>query len=146
VSDDEWRRVIDLNLTSAFLCCRAVGPHMIERRKGKIINVTSPSGERSVRGRLAYSTAKAAVNMFTRALAQEWARYRINVNCIGPGLVVNRDLAAQPELVAKMASTLPMRRTAEAREIGLLAVYLASDASDFMTGEVVYIDGGQRLI
>jgi len=146
ISDDEWRRVFDVNLTSAFLCCRAVGPHMIERRKGKVINVTSPSGERSVRNRIGYSTSKAAINMFTKALAQEWARYNVNVNCIGPGLVVNRDLAETPELVERMVATLPMRRTAAAEEIGLLAVYLASDASDFMTGEIAYIDGGQRLI
>ena len=146
IGDDEWRRVFDVNLTSAFLCCRAVGPHMLERRSGKVINVTSPSGERSVRNRVAYSTAKAAVNMFTKALAQEWAPYNINVNCIGPGLVVNRDLAERPELVAKMVSTLPLKRAAAPEEIGALAVYLASPASDFMTGEVVYIDGGQRLI
>ncbi|MBI3743299.1 MAG: SDR family oxidoreductase [Chloroflexi bacterium] len=146
VTDDECHRVLDVNLTSAFYCCRAVGPHMLGRGSGKIINITSPTSERPIRRQVPYSSAKAAINQFTRALAQEWAPYHVNVNAIGPGLTVNRMLEAKRDLVEKMAATLPFGRTALASEIGMLAVYLASPASDFMTGEVVYIEGGQKLM
>ena len=146
VTDDEWHRVLDVNLSSAFYCCRAVGPHMLARGSGKIINITSPTSERPIRRQVPYSSAKAAINQFTRALAQEWAPCHVNVNAIGPGLTMNRILEGKTDLVEKMSATLPFKRPAKPWEIGLLAVYLASPASDFMTGEVVYIEGGQKLM
>ena len=146
MSLEEWRHVIDLNLTSAFLCCRAVGPHMLERGKGKIINVTSPTGTRSVPRRIPYATAKAGLDMLTKSLAQEWARHGINVNGLGPGFIPNKRSMADPALAEKITKSLPMRRVSTPRETALLAVYLASDASDFMTGQIVHVDGGQLLI
>ncbi len=143
---DEWRQVIDLNLTSVFLCCRAVGPHMLDRGRGKIINVTSPMGTRGgKRQMIPYSSAKAAQDMFTKSLALEWARHGVNVNGLGPGFVPGKRSRGDPGLVDRIVASLPMRRASTARETGLMAVYLASPASDFMTGQIVQVDGGQVL-
>lgn len=148
MTEEEWRLVLDTNLTSAFLCCQAVGSQMIEQKKGKIINITSGLAARpGVLYNTAYVTSKAALAMFTRKLAWEWARYNINVNAIGPGGVETEmsEALLAPEaqkFMDRMLTQVPFRRFGKARDIALLAVYLASDASDFMTGQNVYIDGG----
>lgn len=145
---EEWRRVMDTNVTAAFLLCQAVGPHMIERRKGKVINITSGVvGRVGILYNTAYVASKGALALFTRKLAWEWARYRINVNAIGPG-GVETEMAAPlfaPESKAfleKILSQIPFHSFARPRDISLLAVYLASDASDFVTGQNIYVDGG----
>jgi len=148
ISEDEWHRVIDLNLTSIFLCCRAVGPHMIKQGKGKIINITSGFASKVAPHRAPYAASKAAVAMFTKSLALEWARFNINVNAIGPGLIRTDQSEAffQDEtLLQGLLKSLPLRRVGEAREVALLAVYLASDASNNMTGQNIYIDQGLSI-
>jgi len=148
ISEDEWHRVIDLNLTAIFLCCRAVGPHMIKQGKGKIINITSGFASKVAPHRVPYAASKAAVAMFTKSLALEWARFNINVNAIGPGLIRTDQSEAffQDEaLLQGLLKSLPLRRVGEAREVALLAVYLASDASNNMTGQNIYIDQGLSI-
>lgn len=145
ISDEEWKYIIDANLTSIFLCNRAVGPHMIHQRKGKIINITSVAGTKGGPYDTLYTSTKAAANMFTRSLALEWAKYNINVNAIGPGYVltkINETIFKDEEIKRKTLHLVPLRRFCEPREVGLLALYLASGASDYITGQTIYIEGG----
>jgi NAD(P)-dependent dehydrogenase (short-subunit alcohol dehydrogenase family) len=144
-SEEDWRRVIDTNLTSVFLCCRAVGRHMIERRSGKIINMASMEAAKAIAYHTSYAASKAGVRLFTQSLAREWARYNIHVNAIGPGPMLTDMMAPvlqDDRLREKFILDVPLRRWGNPREIGLLAVYLASNASDYMTGQTVFIDGG----
>ena len=145
MTEEEWRYYIDINLTQAFLVTKAVGVHMIKRRKGKIINMTSAQASRVIPYFSAYASAKAGLNMFTRSLAWEWAKYNINVNAIGPGWVktdLSEVLIGDVRVKEATLRMMPLRRLAEPRDIGLLAVYLASEASDNVTGQVIYCDGG----
>jgi NAD(P)-dependent dehydrogenase (short-subunit alcohol dehydrogenase family) len=144
-SEEEWHRVMDTNLTSIFLATKAVGPHMIKRRQGKVINITSVEGARARKYEASYNTSKAAIIMFTRCVALEWARYNINVNAIGPGYVRTRMTAPlhnDERIGRQLLEAIPLGRLCQLREIGLLAVYLASDASNYMTGQTLYLDGG----
>lgn len=144
-SEDEWQSMLDANLTAIFLATRAVGPHMIRQKKGKIINITSMTSAKGFPYQVIYCTTKAAVSMYTRALALEWARYNINVNAIGPGYVATEMTALLFENEAvreKLLRSVPLGRLCTPREVGLLAVYLASEASDYLTGQTIYLDGG----
>lgn len=148
ITETEWRRVVDLNLTATFLCCRAVGPYMIKQGGGRIINITSGYAAKVAPNRGPYAASKAAVAMFTRSLALEWARYNINVNAIGPGLIrteQSEGFFKDEELLQSMLKALPLRRVGEARDVGLLAVYLASEASRNMTGQNIYLDQGLSI-
>lgn len=145
----DWQRIIDLNLTQAFVCTREIGGAMLPRRWGRVINVASISAfvaGNSMRGR-GYETAKAALTMFTKAVAVDWARSGVTVNAIAPGVFetdANRRWFEQhPQLKAELEATVPMGRLGQPDEIGPLAVYLASEASSFMTGSVLVIDGGR---
>src|SRR5262245_55546697 len=144
----EWQRIIDLNLTSAFICTKIVGGEMVKRRAGRIINTASICAliaTRGIAGR-SYETAKAAICGFTRSVAVDWAPFNVTVNAIAAGGFLtepNRRWYEQmPELKNVFESQFPMGRLGEPWEIGPLALYLASDASRYMTGSVVVIDGG----
>jgi gluconate 5-dehydrogenase len=148
---EDWQRILDLNLTSAFLCCKLIGGEMVKRRAGKVINVASISGmivNKGIHGRT-YETSKAALIAFTKTLAVDWAPYHVNVNAIAPGGFLTdpnrRWFKEMPELKATFESMVPMGRLGEPAEIGPLALYLASDASSYMTGSVLVIDGGYTL-
>ena len=146
VSDEEWDHVLVTNLTSMFRCARAVAPGMIARGRGKIINLGSMYGVLGVPRYAAYCASKAAVGGLTRSLAAEWARHGIQVNCLAPGYVntdIPRAAMADPKIRERFLSKIPARRIGEPEEVATLAVYLASGASDFMTGQTVYLDGGQ---
>jgi len=146
ITDEDWYSVLDLNLRAILLCARAIGPHMIERRKGKVIIITSAAAISSFDHTGLYCVSKAAAARFTQTLALEWAPYNINVNAIGPTWTLTEGakmmLEKSEEYRQKEMARIPMGRAATPREIGLLAVYLASDASDFVTGQSIYIDGG----
>ncbi|MDP2953627.1 MAG: SDR family NAD(P)-dependent oxidoreductase [Chloroflexota bacterium] len=145
ISLDEWRMLVDTNLTGIYLCCRAVGPHMLARRQGNVINMASYLAARGRSYATAYSATKGGVAMLTRSLALEWAKFGVRVNAIGPGLIATSMNVARindPQYRRDRFSQIPMGRAGTPREVGLLAVYLASDASSFMTGQVVYLDGG----
>jgi len=146
LSEEEWRQVLDTDLTSAFLFAQAVGPHMLQRRKGKIINISSNSADLAPPYFSSYCVSKAALSMFTRCLATEWGPYNINVNAIGPGSILTELSAAtltNPERQETMLKAIPMGKMGRPRDIGLMAAYLASDAADYVTGQTFYIDGGQ---
>ena len=143
VADDEWQRVLAANLTAVFLATRAAAPVMLHQGRGKVINVSSLLGERGVINSAAYCAAKAGVINMTRALALEWAREGINVNCIGVGFLDDvPGIGGDEALKASLERYLPMRRLARSQEMAGLSVYLASDASDFVTGQVIFIEGG----
>jgi NAD(P)-dependent dehydrogenase (short-subunit alcohol dehydrogenase family) len=148
VTDDEWDDVLATNLTSTFTLARAVAPGMMEQRRGKIINIGSMYGKIGVPRYAAYCASKAAVEALTRSLAVEWARYGIQVNCLAPGYIntdIPREAMADEKLRTLFLSRVPARRIGEPEEVATLAVYLASAASDFMTGQTVYLDGGQTI-
>ncbi len=141
-----WHRVMDTNLTSAFLFARAVGPHMLRQKKGKVINISSNSAELGTPYHSVYCVSKAALSAFTRCLASEWAPFNICVNAIGPGATKTEmmEMHLKDPVFAKLiVDAIPEGRIAESREIALLALYLASEASNFISGETIYIDGGQ---
>jgi gluconate 5-dehydrogenase len=148
---DDWRRLMDLNLTSAFLCTRHLGGAMLPRRRGRVINIASICGQvatRNIHGRH-YETAKAALVGFTRAVAADWAPHGVTVNAIAPGGFMTdanrRWFRERPALRQEIEGVIPMGRLGEPDELGPLAVYLASDASSYMTGAVLTIDGGYTL-
>lgn len=148
VTDDEWDAVVQLNLSAVFRCARAVAPGMIARGRGKIINIGSMYGRIGVARYAAYCATKAAIDGLTRSLAVEWAKHGIQVNCLAPGYV-NTDIPkaamANEKTRTLFMTKVPARRIGEPDELGPLAVYLASSASDFMTGQTLYIDGGQTI-
>ncbi|MBN1665410.1 MAG: SDR family oxidoreductase [Deltaproteobacteria bacterium] len=150
-SDEQIKKVIDINMTAAILCTRAVGPHMLERRSGKIINTSSYTAGRGGKDVVLYTLAKAAVVGFTRAQALEWAPYNIQINSIAPGFfpeplnMLNADEETLKRMSAYIAKITPLGRAGQLREVGLLALYLASSASDYMTGQTLYLDGGLSL-
>jgi NAD(P)-dependent dehydrogenase (short-subunit alcohol dehydrogenase family) len=144
-SGAEWRRVLETNLTGAFNCCRTVGPAMIARGRGKVVNVASVLGAQGLPGYAAYSASKGGLLALTRALAVEWARHNVQVNAIAPGWFVtsmNEDAFADARIRERLLRDVPARRAGRADELGPLVVYLASPASDYVTGEVVFVDGG----
>jgi gluconate 5-dehydrogenase len=149
---DTWRELIDLNLTSVFLCTKMLGGAMLQRGQGgRIINIASINAlvaGRKIAGRH-YETSKAAVVQFTRAVAADWAPHGITVNAILPGGFMTeanqRWQKIHPEVIETFRTQIPMGRYGEPEELGPLAVYLASDASRYMTGAALVIDGGYTL-
>jgi NAD(P)-dependent dehydrogenase (short-subunit alcohol dehydrogenase family) len=148
VSDEELRFIMDINLTEALLCTRAVGPHMLARRSGKVINIASWTTHSGGREMVIYTTAKTALAGFTRAQALEWAPYGVQVNAVAPGLFPDVVTAGEERfrtLTQRAEQTVPLGRAGKLREVGLLALYLASAASDYMTGQTILLDGGLGL-
>lgn len=146
LSEEEWHASIDTNLTSMFLCCKAIGPIMIGQGGGKIINITSVLGARGRTGSVAYACSKGGVIQLTRTLAVEWAPYNIRVNAIGPGAFYTEPMKVvldDPKLGEIRRKKIPLKREGQPEELGPLVVYLASPASDYMTGEIIYVDGGE---
>ncbi|MGE2715465.1 SDR family NAD(P)-dependent oxidoreductase [Mycolicibacterium litorale] len=147
-SADEWDRVVATNLRGTFLATRAVGPHLLAQRSGKVVNLASNFALQGVANHAAYSASKAGVIAFTRAMAIEWARHNVQVNAIAPGYFatpLNAEIRSDAESLAKVVRAIPARRLGEADEIAPWLLLLAGSASDFMTGEVVVIDGGQSV-
>lgn len=141
----EWQQVMDINLTGVFLCTRAVAEHMMERKTGRVINMASMMSFISLPERIAYATSKGALIMFTKTMALEWAPYNITVNAIAPGpfkTELNAVILQNPEVSNFFNTRIPLGRWGEVDELGNLAVYLASDASAFITGSTIVIDGG----
>jgi NAD(P)-dependent dehydrogenase (short-subunit alcohol dehydrogenase family) len=141
ITDEEWRTVLDANLSGAFYCARAVARHMVERGSGKIVNVSSGFGLRGGRDNYMYACSKGGVIQLTRALATSLGRYGITSNCIVPGFFPTEGTEASHESLPT-AKFVPLGRVGDPREVGPVAVFLASRASDYMNGEMFVIDGG----
>ncbi|HEV8617653.1 MAG TPA: SDR family oxidoreductase [Methylomirabilota bacterium] len=142
---EDWRAIVDVNLGGVFNGCRAAAPHLTAQRSGKVINLASVLGAVGLPGYTMYAATKGGVMALTRALAVEWARHNVQVNAIAPGWFVtdmNALAFADPRVNERLLRDVPARRTGRLEEIGPLAVYLASPASDFMTGQTLFLDGG----
>ncbi|MFH1480232.1 MAG: glucose 1-dehydrogenase [Pseudomonadota bacterium] len=147
---EDWDILINTNFKSIFFCTQAVGRYMIKERSGKIINMASRDAIRPRPKCSVYDATKGAIITLTKALAREWARYHINVNAIAPGYFLTplvRSLiegdGMDPTVIGKQF--LPLGRMGRPEEMGPLVVYLASPASDYMTGEIIIIDGGEMV-
>ena len=142
---EAWQAVLDVNLTSAFLVTRAVVPGMIRRRAGKIINLCSLNCEVSRPTIANYAAAKGGLKMLTRAMAVEWGAHNIQTNGLGPGYIrtaMTGTLTVDPEFDRYIRARTPAGRWGEPRELVGTAVFLASRASDFVNGQILYVDGG----
>jgi NAD(P)-dependent dehydrogenase (short-subunit alcohol dehydrogenase family) len=145
----DWRAILDVNVSGVFHGCRAAARYLIPQRSGKVINLASVLAAVALPGYTMYSATKGAVIALTRALAAEWARHNIQVNAIAPGWFVtdmNQAAFADPRIHDRLTRDVPARRTGRVEEIGPLAVYLASAGSDFMTGQTLFLDGGQTVV
>jgi NAD(P)-dependent dehydrogenase (short-subunit alcohol dehydrogenase family) len=148
VTEAQWAEVVDTNLTGLWNCCQAFGRHMADRGGGSIINIGSISAliVNRPQWQPAYNASKAAVHQLTRSLAAEWAPLRIRVNALAPGYVKTEMAPVdRPEFRRHWIEDAPMTRYATPEEIAPSVVYLASDASAFMTGSVLVIDGGYTV-
>ena len=146
---DEWRHMLDVNLTSAFLVARAVAPGMIERGRGKIVNVCSVMSELARPTTGAYAATKGGLKMLTRSMCAEWARHGIQANGIAPGYVrtdLNEALQSDAEFDAWLRARVPAGRWGEPDELGGAVVFLASSASDFVNGQLLVVDGGLSAV
>ena len=146
LTEAEWHQVIDTNLTSAFLFAQAIAPYMIRQKKGKVINISSDSANLGTPYFSAYCASKAGLSAFTRCLASEWAPFNICVNAVGSGTIItemSEEVLQKPGLRDFVLKFIPIGRFGQTREVALLVLYLASDASNFITGQTIYMDGGQ---
>ena len=142
VSLTEWNRVLEVNLTGVYLSCRAAAGPMLHQQKGRIINVVSVLGERGMANGSAYCAAQAGVLNLTRALSQEWARQGITVNAIGAGWTEGMGMIADEALQKQLTRYVPQKRLAQPEDIGDAVVTFASEASGFITGQVLWLEGG----
>ncbi len=149
LSDEMWIQCMNTNVGSLLYTSRAVGPQMLERKRGKIVNISSGSGVMAEAYHAAYGTSKACMNMLTKILAVEWAPYNINVNAILPGWFLTEmtrwDFEDEEVYRARTEGT-PLGRITDPRDLGLLSLYLASQASDWMTGQCLSLDGGGTAV
>ena len=149
MTEDEWHSVLDINLTEAFVGCRAFGTSFLERRTGSVVNITAWAAVRPAPRRAAYDAAKAGLVQFTRSLALEWAPFGVRVNAIGPGSFPDPEQMTPQQLERSTEAArrnVPLGRFGRLREVGLLAVYLLSDAGGFVTGQTWFIDGGMSIV
>jgi gluconate 5-dehydrogenase/2-deoxy-D-gluconate 3-dehydrogenase len=144
-SEDDWDAIMNINLKGYFLCSQAAGKRMVERRKGRIINVASDAAFTAIPSMGAYSICKAGIVMLTRVLARELGSYGIRVNAIAPGLVrteLSRPYWSDPEFLEHIKAMTPLGRIGETRDVVGAALFLASNASDYISGNTILVNGG----
>jgi dehydrogenase/reductase SDR family protein 4 len=143
--EDGWDKVMAVGLKGYYLCSQAAAKVMIEKKSGNIINISSGAAVKAAPMLGAYSISKAGVVMLTQLLAADLARYNIRVNAIGPGMVktgFSQPMWGNPDMLKVLESQIPLGRLAEPEEIMTVALFLASDASSYITGQTIYVDGG----
>jgi len=141
----DWHKMLEINLTSTYLCSKVVGKHMVEKQKGKIINTSSALGVFGARDSGAYCASKGGVIQLTKALAIEWAKYNINVNSIAPYALetdMTRTMLEDEKVKKAILSKIPLKRIGQPADLSGAVVFLASKASDYITGQVIFVDGG----
>jgi 2-deoxy-D-gluconate 3-dehydrogenase len=142
-----WYKILDTNLTAAFHFAQAVGPHLMKQKRGKVVVVSSTASEEGQNFLSAYCVSKAGLNSLTRCLASEWGQYNITVNAIAPGMIKTdmiKPFEKEQKLINETLGLIPLGRLGNAREVALLALFLVSNASDYISGQVFTIDGGAR--
>ncbi len=142
----DWERILRVNLLGTIICCHAVIGGMTERQYGKIVNVASDAGRVGSMGQAVYGASKGGIIAFTRNLAVEMARYRVNVNCVSPGLI-NTDMwnaarSEKPKLAQAYEGTVPWKRLGEPAEIAAAIFFLVSDEAEYITGQTLSVNGG----
>lgn len=148
-TEEDWDENMNTNLKGLFFCCQLVSRHMIERKKGSIINVSSNVVRRVVPGRCAYATSKAGVTYLTRVLAIEWGKHNVRVNAIAPGFTITemtkKYFDEHPDELRRILDATPLGGHAYPETYVGAAVFLASDASNFITGQTLWVDGGLTI-
>ncbi|MDD5014607.1 MAG: glucose 1-dehydrogenase [Atribacterota bacterium] len=145
VSEKTWDSTFDVNLKGLFFITKEVAKYMIKQKKGKIINISSMNSITGLLGHVSYNASKAGISGLTKVLAMEWGRYRINVNSIAPTFTQTEmasHIFKNKDKYNEIINNIPLRRLADPMEIGAAVVFLASAASDFITGELLLVDGG----
>jgi gluconate 5-dehydrogenase len=147
----DWDMLFDINVRGTMLTCREFGKVMLANKKGKVINLSSVRGVRATAwaGNEGYSATKAAIDMMTRSLASEWAPYKINVNALAPSTVAtafSQRTLQDPERLKRFLASCPLGRVGQPADVVGACVFLASPASDFITGQILYLDGGLTAI
>jgi len=148
---DGWDFMFNINVRGTMLTCREFGKVMTEKKSGKVINLSSVRGVRATfwGGNEGYAATKAAIDMITRSLASEWAQYKINVNAIGPSTVAtpfSERTLQDPERLKRFLASCPLGRVGQPIDVVGVCIFLASHASDFITGQIIYMDGGLTAI
>ncbi|MGQ9371671.1 SDR family oxidoreductase [Azospirillum sp. ST 5-10] len=149
LATDDWRRILEVNLTSAFVIGREAARRMIPRRRGKIVNIGSLTSDAARATVAPYTVAKGGIKMLTRAMTAEWAEHGIQANAIGPGYMLtdmNQALVENPTFDAWVKGRTPSRRWGRPEELIGAAVFLASPASDYVNGQIIYVDGGMLAV
>ena len=142
---EDWHKMLEINLTSTYLCSKVVGKYMVEKRRGKIINMSAALGVLGASGSSLYCASKGGVVQLTKALAIEWAKYNINVNSIAPYTMeteLTKAMLADDTIRQKILSKIPLRRIGKPDDLSGVVVFLASKASDYITGQIIFVDGG----
>ena len=146
LEDEEFRIVLETNMVGTFNMTRAVAPHMIAQRRGKIVNVSSVAGEKGGRGQTNYAASKGAINAFTRAVAVELAPRGITVNAVAPGVIeteMSRDVRERAG--DEVLSRILLRRIGQPADVAYAVWFLASRYADYITGEILHVDGGFKM-
>lgn len=145
MTEEDWDKVLSVNLKSVFLCSKAVLPELIKQGKGKVINIASIAGQIGFAQSSAYCASKAGIINLTRVMALELAQHKINVNAIGPGVIktaMTKQFLEDPKMKEMLLSQTPWGRFGKPEDIANAAVFLASDQADFITGTTLFVDGG----
>lgn len=149
ITEEDWDYVMNVNLKGLFFCCQIAGREMIRQKKGRIINISSLRSQKMAPNRSPYATSKGGVSNLTRALAYEWAKHNITVNAIAPGTIItefNRKYFEEhPEDLAEIVKSIPKGRPGYPADCVSAALFLASDESDFVTGQILFADGGTSI-